>query len=652
MHYRSDIDGLRAVAIIPVVLFHLGFTSFSGGYVGVDVFFVISGFLITSLIYGEMCAGSFSFIAFYERRVRRLLPALFAVIVASSTVAAVLMLPNDLKAFSQSLVAATVFGANVYFQKTAGYFDGPTETKPLLHTWSLSVEEQFYIFYPILLLIVLRYFRSHVRWVVSGGALLSLVAAIYFVQRQPNAVFYLLHFRAWELLLGALLALGVVPGVPSTRLRDGISLLGLGMIGYSVFAFSRETVFPAANALYPSVGAALVLYSRIGGPTLVGRLLGLRPLVLTGLVSYSLYLWHWPLIVFSKYYLIRNLTLVEKLSLLVIAFLLAAISWRYIERPFRGKSGLLSGPAIFKSSAAIVAVLIAIGLAGKYGNGFPQRFSAEVARLATTGEDHRQLKLSKRCMVRSNDKPLTTKACHLGTGDRPSFLLWGDSHALALAPAVDRVASKAGRMGLFVGKPACPPLLGVKRFNALGVSDDSCRDFYNQALSLLEQNRDIRTVILVGRWALSSLGHRFENETGAPAVISPEGIEGNPKAFHDGLERTLRHLNERGLEVIFVTQVPEVAWQVPSVLARASLFGREIPSGPSLDGYRKRQRVVSSSLDELSGRYRFRVIDIARVLCPGQTCLVQQDGLSLYRDDDHLSSYGAAVVSSVFEDML
>jgi len=652
MRYRSDIDGLRAVAIIPVMLFHLGITSFSGGYVGVDVFFVISGFLITSIIYGEMCAGTFSFITFYERRVRRIIPALFVVMAVSMLVAAVIMLPNDLKAFSQSMVAATVFGANVHFQKMTGYFNGLADMKPLLHTWSLSVEEQFYIIYPVILLVIVRYLRSHVRWVISVGALLSLVAAVYFVQRQSAAVFYLLHYRAWELLLGAMLAVGTVPTTKSLQLREGISIIGIGMIGYSVFTFSEETIFPAANALYPSVGAALVIYASMGGPTLVGRILSMRFFVLTGLLSYSLYLWHWPLIVFYKYYLIRDLTQVEKTTLLAVAFLLATITWRYVERPFRGKSGLWSRPAIFKAFATVATLIIAAGLAGKNGNGFPQRLPIEINRLAEAPGDLRQVELGKQCLGRPSKMLLANDACHLGTGTRPSFLLWGDSHALALSPAINRVASDAGRMGLFVGKLGCFPLLDVKQFRASGLPNDGCRFLNKQAVSLLDQNKEIRTVILAARWAIASVGYRFGNEAGRTVVISPEGVKGNARAFHEGLERTLKYLNDRGLEVIIVTQAPEIGWHVPSVLARSTLFGHDMPSGPSLEIYRERQRIVSSTLNELSHHYRFRVVDIARVLCPGQSCLIQLEGQSLYWDDDHLSSYGAAVVSSVFDGVL
>jgi hypothetical protein len=207
-------------------------------------------------------------------------------------------------------------------------------------------------------------------------------------------------------------------------------------------------------------------------------------------------------------------------------------------------------------------------------------------------------------------------------------------------------------MGLFAGKLGCFPLLDIKLLRASGLPNNGCRNFNKQAVLLLDQNKDIRTVILAARWAIASVGYRYGNEAGRPVVISPDGVKGNPAAFRDGLERTLNYLNDRGLEVIFVTQAPEIGWDVPSVLARSSLFGHNIPSGPSLEVYRERQRVVSSTLNELSRRHRFRIVDVARVLCPGQTCLIQLEGRSLYWDDDHLSSYGAEVVSSVFDGAL
>jgi peptidoglycan/LPS O-acetylase OafA/YrhL len=642
MHYRADIDGLRALAIIPVVLFHLGFTFFNGGYIGVDVFFVISGYLITSIIYREIHAGSFSFARFYERRVRRLFPALFAVLVVTSMAAVVLMGPNDFMSFSQSLGATSVFTANLIFWRTAGYFDGPAEMKPLLHAWSLAVEEQFYIFFPILLLLVHRYLPHRVRAAVAGIALTSFAVSLVYIQRDQSAVFYLPIFRAWELLLGVLLALDFFPCVASQRLRDVLSVTGLALICYGVVAFSDSTVFPGVAALFPTLGTVLLIHASGSGPSVVGRLLSVRSLVFIGIISYPLYLWHWPLIVFTKYYLIRHLQLYEKLALIGVAVLLATLTWRFIERPFRHSQGLWSRPTLFAVSASMVGVFLAVALVGHLGQGLPQRFSPGVLRMAEASS-----KLTRPpCFSPRLSEPLINQACRVGVDGPATFLLWGDSHALVLASAVDNVAKQHGVAGLFVGQAACPPLLGVKRYDREG---RGCEAFNDRVITLLEEHREIRRVLLAGRWALNSLGDRYGDEGGQPAVISPDGVAGNAKAFQEGLERTLRYLDERALETVFVAQVPEIGWDVPSVLTRVQLFGHEAPPQPSLAAYQDRQRIVTSSLEGLSSRYRFRIVEVSDILCHDGTCSVQQGGVPLYRDGHHLSAHGVMVLSQVLE---
>lgn len=649
LHYRSDIDGLRAIAIIPVVLFHLGFSAFSGGYVGVDVFFVISGFLITSIIYREMIEGNFSFAQFYERRIRRLFPALFFVIAVTTIAATVMLLPGDFRSFSQSIVAATVFGANLLFWKTSGYFDGPAEMKPLLHTWSLSVEEQFYIAFPVILLVLVRYASRHVRLVFVIAMLLSFAACLIAVQRHQEAAFYLPMFRAWELLLGALLAINAIPH-PATHLqRHALSLTGLALIAYSVFALSADSTFPGANALYPSLGAAFIIYAGSGGHrSFVGAMLGWRPIVLIGLISYSLYLWHWPLIVFAKYYAIRELNLAEKLALLAISLVLAVLSWRYIERPFRGKSGLMPKPRLFAASAVVMTAAIAIGLSGHFSNGFPQRLPQGIVKIAGVASQPDPYR--KNCQNLSVAKIERGEICTLGNTSNaaPDFLLWGDSHALALAPAFSNIAEQKSRAGWFVGKNACPPLLGVERYD----SHHKCVPYNEAVTRFIQQHKEIRTVILAGRWGLHANGPRYGRESGKPAIISPQGMSGNRAALQQGLESTLQFLTQRDIKVIFITDVPEIGWGVPSALGRAAWFGHEAPTGPILAAYQVRQQPVNEILHALSANYPLRVVDVMPLFCPADRCRVEEGGMPLYRDDDHLSVQGARMASKLFMDLL
>jgi peptidoglycan/LPS O-acetylase OafA/YrhL len=645
--HRSDIDGLRAVAIVPVVLFHLGIPWFGGGFIGVDVFFVISGFLITSIIFQEMTGDGFSLLAFYERRIRRIFPALFCMLAVTTLAAAALLLPLDFKAFSQSLVASSVFGANLLFWKTAGYFDGPALMKPLLHTWTLSVEEQFYIFYPVVLFLLLRFLpRRRAMFAVAGMALVSFLASCVLLRVHPDAVFYLPHFRAWELLLGALLAMPLLRPPQSQRLRDLLSVAGIAMIAYGALAFSEQTAFPGLNALYPCIGAGLILYAGTGGHSFVGGFLGGRVVVWMGLISYSLYLWHWPLIVFARYFAIRDLTQIEKAAIVAASLLLATLSWRLVEQPFRGKQGILSRPALFGLSFAAMAAFIAIGLSGHMSGGFPERLPDAVVKLASRQSE--QDSYLQKCVDLPAQRIVRGDVCSLGDAmpaDSPRFLLWGDSHGAALASAFDAAARRSGRAGLFVGKNACPPLAGIERHD----SWHACGQTADAVLDLIRRDRRIDTVVLVGRWAFYARGTRYGAEDGKPVVISPDGISGNQSAFRRGFEQTLLMLRERGVKVVLLAPVPEVGWHVPSGMARAALFDRSEITGPTLDAYRTRQRPVSETFDELTARFGVRVVDVVPVLCPGTTCLVERAGQPLYRDDDHLSVEGARLVGEALD---
>jgi peptidoglycan/LPS O-acetylase OafA/YrhL len=334
--YRADIDGLRAVAILPVLLFHAGVAGFSGGFVGVDIFFVISGYLITGIIAREIDEGRFSILKFYERRARRIMPALLPTIAVVLVVAAWLYLPSDFPSVPRSALAATWFLSNVSFFAETGYFQGGAETKPLLHTWSLAIEEQFYIGFPILLMLVARHLPRWRKPVVLGIALFSFAIAWWTQAKGDGFAFYLLPPRAWELFTGALLALGAVPPVRMQGAREAVALVGLAMIAVAVFAYDRHTVFPGVTALLPVLGAAALIHCAPG--TVAGRLLATRPLVAVGLISYSLYLCHWPLIVFVEYAQDARLSGWQSLAVILAAFAIATLSWWFVERPFRDRS--------------------------------------------------------------------------------------------------------------------------------------------------------------------------------------------------------------------------------------------------------------------------------------------------------------------------
>ena len=368
-HYRADIDGLRAVAIVPVVLFHAGVTAFAGGFVGVDVFFVISGFLITGLIRHEIDKGTFSLAGFYERRVRRLFPALFAMLLAVTLCAAWLLLPADLVDYAKSVLATSLFASNFLFWQEAGYFGRAAEDIPLLHTWSLAVEEQFYILFPLFLAYIAA--RARKRYVAATALVtaVSFIASVAAVKLAPDAAFYLAPFRAWELGVGALLALGALPTLHRHQVRSIVAVLGLTALLCSMTLFSKATPFPGAAALLPCLGTAAIIWAGTGGHNVVGDALSARPFVLIGLISYSLYLWHWPLLSLGRYYAVRDLNALETGALLTLATLASIASWRYVERPFRGKSGLFDRRGLFNGAGALMGISHRCERGGHRGRG-------------------------------------------------------------------------------------------------------------------------------------------------------------------------------------------------------------------------------------------------------------------------------------------
>lgn len=364
MKYRSEIDGLRTVAVVPVILFHAGFETFSGGFVGVDVFFVLSGYLITTLLAAEMDEGRFSIRRFYERRARRILPALYFVMLLTLPVAFHLMLADEFASFCRAFLSVIFFGSNIYFWRTTDYFARAAEENPLLHTWSLGVEEQFYIFFPLLLLLMWRLGARRVFWSVAALTLASLALSEVAWRIAPVPNFFLLPTRAWELGLGALAALWLrAPGriTPPRPVADALAALGLAMILASVFAFSPATPFPSLYALLPTVGTVLVvLYGRPGASA--GWLLSLRPMVFLGLVSYSAYLWHQPLLAFARLASFGAPAPALMLGLSALSIGLAALSWRFVEQPFRNRARMPAA-MIWQATLAGSLALIALALA-------------------------------------------------------------------------------------------------------------------------------------------------------------------------------------------------------------------------------------------------------------------------------------------------
>jgi len=384
MAYRREIDGLRALAVVPVILFHAGFELFSGGYVGVDVFFVISGYLIANIVMAEMAGNRFSIIHFYERRARRILPALLLVVAVCIPVAYALLLPSELKEFGQSLLATMTFSSNILFWSQTGYFEGAAELKPLLHTWSLAVEEQFYLFFPLFMMVVWRWGKMWLTAMLVVLAIGSLALAQWGALHKPIAAFFLLPTRAWELILGVLVALYLsrptLKEAPPS-LRDGASLLGTGLLLYAIFGFDQRTPFPGLYALLPTVGTALIIVY-CGPQTWVGKVLCSPAFVGVGLISYSAYLWHQPLFAFAKHAGLPSHDPALYGALSVLALLMAYGSWRFVEAPFR-HAGRVTRKQIAGFGLAGCGAVAMLGTLAHASDGFVERLAPEDRYLAS-----------------------------------------------------------------------------------------------------------------------------------------------------------------------------------------------------------------------------------------------------------------------------
>ncbi|OGQ25213.1 MAG: hypothetical protein A2138_06185 [Deltaproteobacteria bacterium RBG_16_71_12] len=370
MTYRADIDGLRAIAVLSVLLFHAQVAGTGGGFVGVDVFFVISGFLITGIVSNEIDQGRFSIARFYQRRVLRIFPALFAVVAVTCVAAAVVLLPVAFRDYGQSVVATTLFSSNLLFWRESGYFEGAAHTKPLLHTWSLSVEEQFYLVLPPLLLAIKRFLSGrYASWLLAIAAL-SLALAVDAVRREPMLAFYLVPHRAWELLLGSLLAVSGRRRIDDPRLRTALALAGLCLILGSVCCYDETTPFPGVAAIPPCLGALLIIATGREGPTFVHRLLQLRPLVVVGEISYSLYLWHWPIIVFVRSWR-PELHRTEQALVIVGSLALSYLSWRFVEQPFRTARARAHVRRTFAVAGCVMGAALVLGFSIHLTHGAP-----------------------------------------------------------------------------------------------------------------------------------------------------------------------------------------------------------------------------------------------------------------------------------------
>ena len=626
MKYRPDIDGLRAVAVLSVLAFHIGLSRFGGGFVGVDVFFVISGYLISSIIFAEINASRFTLAGFYERRIRRIFPALVAMLAVAGVVAVIYLLPGELVDYAKSMLAATGSVSNLYFWQHSGYFSLPL-SMPLLHTWSLAVEEQFYISFPLFLLLVRRFFPQRLRTAVVVLFFISFVTSCMVVRRNPETAFYMPYTRAWELLLGTLLSLGIFPRLRSAWLRNIATLGGIGMITWSVLFYTKDTLFPGPSALVPCVGSALIIWAGEAGSSLVGTVLSWRPVVFIGLISYSLYLWHWPVIVLHTMGMLVSLGSIDwaahsallsvhRLDMLIeigLSFLLGILSWRFVERPFRIGHLRLSGRPLFALAGGAIVILLACAELTVLAQGFKGRFPDKALQVASalSGEEENKSIRTGTCFITTeyHFEEYDYDTCLREDRSKKNYLLLGDSHSAMLWSALSSALQSSNVMQ--ASTAACEPSLTP-------AGSDDCKKMMGYIFQQYLPTHQVQGVFLVGRWEQKDITPLTGLISWAKQHQVPLIVFGPVPEYDAPLPRLLAY---------------SIAWTKPG-LARQHM----LDSTKLLDA--EMQSMATST-------WHVPYISLYHEICGAGGCLEYADAahkIPLMGDTNHLSALGSSFV--------
>lgn len=622
LKYRPELDGLRAIAVLSVILYHADFELFSGGFVGVDVFFVISGYLITSIIFVELQEDKFSLLNFFERRIRRIFPALFIVMLSCLIFAWLWFLPNDFRTYARTQVAVSMFASNILFWRESGYFDAGVETKPFFHTWSLAVEEQFYLIYPVGLVLLFRYFRRWIPTTIVFVAFFSFAFAQWASQERPILAFYILPARIWELLVGALVAIVLISGYekrPHLALKETCAGLGLFLIAYSVFTFDSSTPFPGFFALAPTVGTALII---VFGEkdTHIGRLLSLKVLVGIGLISYSAYLWHHPIFAFARYQGLQiQLSSISTL-LLVVTFICAFLSWRYIETPFRVHRSL-NRRNIFVFGATFSVLFIAAGLAIYVSNGLESRFKTRLIGDVGQLEFHQYLDdkyfdcepKSVAAEALSWEGHLRCKQSKKGVAD---VVLLGDSHA----------------EHLFIGLAEAEPALNIAFYILDGmplVENNDFRVIFDELLKNGKSQHVLMTFDYHSRILIDSQNDVLE-----------------------GLELTIEKLRQSSKVVSLLGKIPSFSVNAEMCKFRHRKTDNLALCYLSVNQATEQSREFITRVKHLSNEQNIEFFEIYQALCNETDCGMIKGRRILYRDDNHLNILGSELVGGYLSNLM
>jgi peptidoglycan/LPS O-acetylase OafA/YrhL len=661
MIYRKEIDGLRAFAVLPVILFHAGFEVFSGGFVGVDVFFVISGYLITSVIILELDKGSFSLINFYERRARRILPALFLVMLVCLPFAWFLLLPHDLKDFADSLLAVPLSISNFLFWSESGYFDTAAELKPLLHTWSLAVEEQYYLIFPLFLMSLWGFGKKRLLFCMTLVATVGLAYAQWASLAKPAAAFYLLPARSWELLLGAFAAFYVLSNQYKKKshvVSELGSMTGLILIFYAIFNFSKATPFPGIYALVPTAGTVLVILFGTSD-TVTGKLLGYKFFVTIGLLSYSAYLWHQPIFAFARHQSLGTPTDLVFLMLSLASLALAYLSWRFVENPFRNKHWIQK-KNIFIMAGLVSLFFMILGLTGILNKGFKGRFEY-------SNEFEAQFKLQNHrstCDDGKGHQNGDVPFCAFGDKyhTTPKMVLFGDSHSSALIPVFEKLAQDKGFSFVHNGLGGCIPLINVDVLKG-NWDHGICRKVTQKQYEYVKE-KNIKNVFLIARWSYYTQGEYekgmkgyFLNSDGTDEM----GIDKSRAVFNSEFNQTIEAYERLGAKVFVVLQIPQQRSEPRKIYSKIFKLNESDEKNKeeaikkysvSQSDHLNLQSYYRQNFDGIQKRGSLVFVDPDAVFCHESSCALGTGQFSYYQDTDHVNTSGALQIEALLRDVL
>jgi len=635
--YLPHVDGLRALAIMFVVGYHALPHNVPGGFVGVDVFFVISGFLITSLLHREIRGNTFSMAAFLARRARRIVPALACVILVSFVAAFLIMSPEEMEEFGNSLTWSALFGANFHFYGTTDYFALDAQERPLLHTWSLAIEEQFYLLWPlVLLLLVTRLKRETAVIVVAGAILVSGAAFLIYALAEPTYAFYMPHIRAWELLLGALVALTIDRIELSQSVSEIAGAAGLAAIVAAAFLFSETEPASGLAAMVAATGTAAIIVACNREQPYVGRLLRFVPLVWIGLISYSLYLWHWPIFSFARLVSPGEPAAPMILLMVLASVTLAWASWRYVETPLRRRHGrfALSTRAALVSAVVLLLAIAGLGGAIKAGKGWSWRLDAPSRAVyvqIASGNPRRR------------DDVFCGFGRKRGQGEAYDLAIFGDSNADHFVPMLDEAAKAANLSGRQVTQSTCAPLLGAWRVRQPWRHEEMCLDYQKGIVAFLDANPNLKVAVLSANWA------SYQKGVGTNALdldgTGPKTPDRARRSLEHALDATVKYLHARGITVLIIGQVPH--WKKTGLPVSCAIEAKRSGAdrracGVGAAEVRRNLAVSNEAIRRVAARYPDVTALLGTdLLCDEAECYAMMDGVFMYRNPGHLSAAGS-----------